>query len=87
MTLEEIKIEEFENKIYDKYIRLSPEEEQRDWSMIQDAYKKDLEKFYKIIDNERILVEEKERGKDLVLTIDINTQRMVDNILKEENNE
>lgn len=55
MTLEEIKIEEFENKIYDKYITLFPEEEQRDWNMIQDAYKKGLEKFYKIINNDEII--------------------------------
>ncbi len=55
MIIEEIKIEEFEKNIYDKYITLFPEEEQRDWNMIQDAYKRGLERFYKIIDNDEII--------------------------------
>lgn len=51
---------------------------------IYDDLLKGKRDVYKIIDNERILVEEKEKGKDIVLTIDINTQRMVDNTLKDE---
>lgn len=51
---------------------------------IYDDYLKGKREVYKLIDGEKILIEEKERGKDLVLTIDINTQKMVDNILKEE---
>ncbi|MBP3255860.1 MAG: GNAT family N-acetyltransferase [Clostridia bacterium] len=45
----EITIEEFENDIYDKYIELFPEEEQREWNKIVKTSKKGIEKFYKII--------------------------------------
>ena len=44
----EITIEEFKEKIYNKYIKLFPEEEQREWKKIEDTYKKEIEKFYKV---------------------------------------
>lgn len=55
MILEKITIEEFEEKIYDKYITLFPEEEQREWNMIQKSYEKGIENFYKILDNNEII--------------------------------
>ena len=45
----EIKIEEFKEKIYDKYVKLFPEEEQRNWKKIENTYKKGIERFYKIV--------------------------------------
>lgn len=44
----EIDIKEFEDKIYKKYIKLFPKEEQRDWEKIKNTYRKRIEKFYKI---------------------------------------
>ena len=41
IELIEIDIEEFENKIYEKYTKLFPEEEQRDWEKIKKHMKKD----------------------------------------------
>lgn len=55
MKVEEIDIKEFENKIYNEYVKLFPEEEQRDWEKIQEAYEKGIEKFYKITENEIII--------------------------------
>ena len=45
----EITINEFKNNIYDKYVKLFPENEQRKWSKIEESYKKGIEKFYKIV--------------------------------------
>ena len=45
----EITINEFKNNIYDKYIQLFPENEQRQWVKIEKTYKKNIEKFYKIV--------------------------------------
>lgn len=51
----EISIEEFENKIYNEYITLFPEEEQRSWKKIKQTYENGIEKFYKItLENETI---------------------------------
>lgn len=52
----EITIEEFiDNNIYNEYIKLFPEEEQREWRKIEDTYKKGIEKFYKItLENQTI---------------------------------
>lgn len=44
----EINIEEFENKIYEEYTKLFPEEEQRAWEKIKRTYEEGIEKFYKI---------------------------------------
>lgn len=55
MKIEEIDIKEFEGKIYNEYVKLFPEEEQRDWEKIQTSYKKGIEKFYKITENELII--------------------------------
>lgn len=55
VEVKEITIEEFEEKIYDKYITLFSLEEQRDWNTIKDAYKNNYEKFYKIIDDDNII--------------------------------
>ena len=51
---------------------------------IYDDLLKGKREVYKIIGDEKILISDKERGNDLVLTIDIDKQVMVDNILKEE---
>ncbi len=45
----EITIDEFKEKIYDKYIKLFPKDEQRDWKKIKNTYEKGIEKFYKIL--------------------------------------
>ena len=45
----EIDIEEFENKIYERYTKLFPKEEQRSWRKIKDTYNSGKEKFYKIV--------------------------------------
>lgn len=45
----EITINEFKEKIYDRYIKLFPENEQREWRKIENTYKKGIEKFYKIL--------------------------------------
>ena len=45
----EITINEFKEKIYDRYIKLFPEDEQREWIKIENTYKKGIEKFYKIL--------------------------------------
>lgn len=55
MKIEEIKIKEFEDKIYKEYVKLFPEEEQREWEKIQIAYENGIEKFYKITDNDSII--------------------------------
>ena len=51
---------------------------------IYDDYLKGSKNMYLIKNNEKILVKEGERGSDLVLTIDINLQKMVDDILSKE---
>lgn len=56
MKIVEIDIKEFEEKIYNEYVKLFPKEEQRDWEKIQVAYRKGIEKFYKITENELIVV-------------------------------
>ena len=55
MKIVEIDIKEFEEKIYNEYVKLFPKEEQRDWEKIQVAYRKGIEKFYKITENELIV--------------------------------
>ena len=44
----EITIKEFKNNIYNKYIELFPDEEQRDWSKIETSINNGVEKLYKI---------------------------------------
>ena len=51
MEIIEIDINEFEKDIYNEYIELFPEEEQREWDKIQKAYENKIEKFYKIVSN------------------------------------
>ena len=48
ISIVEISIEEFVVNIYDKYIRLFPSEEQREWKKITNTYDKGIEHFYKI---------------------------------------
>lgn len=55
MKLKEIDIKEFEEKIYNEYVKLFPEEEQREWEKIKIAYEKGIEKFYEITENELII--------------------------------
>ena len=48
-------IKEFEDKIYDKYVKLFPRDERRKWYKIKKSYKEGIEKFYKIeLDSEII---------------------------------
>lgn len=49
MNIEEIKVEEFEEKIYKEYIKLFPENEQREWKKIKETYERGIEKFFKIV--------------------------------------
>ncbi len=51
---------------------------------IYDNFLKGEKAMYLIKNNEKILIKEATKGSDLVLTIDINLQKMVDDILKEE---
>ncbi len=51
---------------------------------IYDDYLKGSKAMYLIKNNEKILIKEPEKGSDLVLTIDINLQKMVDDILEDE---
>ena len=48
IKIKRITIEEFENNIYDKYVNLFPEEEQRDWDKVKKTYEAGLERFYAI---------------------------------------
>ena len=49
-----------------------------------DDYLKGSDEVYKVVGNDLIRVKDGELGNDLYLTIDINIQRMVDNILESE---
>ena len=51
---------------------------------VYDNYLRGKNAMYLIKNNEKILIKKAERGDDLVLTIDINLQKMVDDILKDE---
>lgn len=51
----EITIEEFENSIYKEYIKLFPDNEQREWQKIRETYKNGIEKFYKILLNNNVI--------------------------------
>ena len=55
MKIEEIDIKEFEEKIYNEYVKLFPEEEQREWEKIKIAYENGIEKFYKITENDKVI--------------------------------
>lgn len=55
VEVKEITIEEFEEKIYDKYITLFSKEELRDWDTIKEIYNKKYEHFYKIMDDDTII--------------------------------
>ena len=51
----QITIEEFKENIYDKYIGLFPQNEQRNWKKIEKTYNEHIESFYKIVmDNKEI---------------------------------
>lgn len=50
-----ISIEEFKEKIYNDYEKLFPEEEQRDWEIIEENYNKGIEQFYKIALDNKII--------------------------------
>ena len=51
---------------------------------VYDEYLKGTSAMYLIKNNEKILIKEPEIGSDLVLTVDIKIQQMVDDILKDE---
>ena len=51
---------------------------------IYDEYLKGNKTMYLIKNNEKILIKEGEKGSDLILTIDINLQKMIDDILTRE---
>lgn len=55
LKINEIKINQFEEKIYDRYIKIFPEEEQREWSFIRKSYNKGIEKFYEITNDNTII--------------------------------
>ena len=52
--------------------------------MVYEDYLKGTKAIYLIKNNEKILIKEPIKGSDLKLTIDINLQKMVDNILEDE---
>ena len=52
--------------------------------LVYDDYLKGEDEVYNLVDDKMFLVKEGSVGKDLTLTIDINLQKYVDNILKEE---
>lgn len=66
INITEITIEEFENNIYDRYTKLFPKDEQRDWKKIKDTYNKGIEHFYKII------IDDKEIGFIILEKLDNN---------------
>ncbi len=45
----EIELDEFKKDIYNKYTKLFPKEEQREWEKVENTYNEGIEKFYKII--------------------------------------
>ena len=51
----EITIKEFKDNIYEKYIELFPDEEQRDWEKIRVTYNNGIEKFYAIVSEDTIV--------------------------------
>ncbi len=53
---------------------------------IYDDYLRGKKAMYLIKNNEKILIKEPEKGSDLILTIDIKIQKMVDDILNDEVN-
>ena len=55
MNIVKITIEEFVNTIYDRYIKLFPEDEQRDWNNIEKNYDLGIENFYKIVDDNKTI--------------------------------
>ena len=55
MKLINITIEEFEDKLYSEYIKIFPEEEQREWKNIKKTYEQGIEKFYIIVEEENIV--------------------------------
>ena len=55
IDVRKINIEEFENKIYDRYIQLFSKEEQRDWKTIKVAYQNGIEEFYGIYDENSLI--------------------------------
>ncbi len=55
INVKEITIEAFEELIYDKYIHLFNADEQRDWNTIKVAYNNELEKFYAIYDENKMI--------------------------------
>ena len=50
-----ITIEEFEEKIFDYYLKLFPKEEQRNWKKVHKTYDNGIENFYKITLDEKII--------------------------------
>ena len=51
----DITINEFKSNIYDKYVELFPEKEQREWDKIEESYKNSIEKFYKIVLKNKVI--------------------------------
>ena len=55
MNIIKITIEEFTNTIYDRYIKLFPEDEQRDFQNIEKNYNLGIENFYKIVEDNKTI--------------------------------
>ena len=51
----EITIEEFEDNIYSHYIELFPKDEQRNWKNVTKTYNLGIEKFYKIVVDDKTI--------------------------------
>ena len=49
ITVIEIPIEEFKKDIYNRYTKLFPKDEQREWKKIEKTYSNGIEHFYKIV--------------------------------------
>ena len=55
MEIKEITIESFKKKIYNRYIKIFPRIERREWTKIEISYQNGKEKFYEILLNNEII--------------------------------
>ncbi|MBR5369707.1 MAG: GNAT family N-acetyltransferase [Bacilli bacterium] len=55
ISIKEITIEEFRNNIYDRYTKLFPKDEQREWKKIEKTYTNGIEHFYNVTLNDKTI--------------------------------
>ena len=55
MEIKEITIESFKKKIYNRYIKIFPRIERREWTKIEISYQNGKEKFYEVLLNTEII--------------------------------